>query len=173
MLHIAPMSLLALLLAITAAALLTHRILRHAHRRRLRLLASQWKMHYSPHDLFHLSAQLAAAFPIPHAHDVRILDRIYGLDGDHHRYLCTAHYTPGPTVDAPRQQLALSLHEPCQSPSGPFSVAGADILVGGADILVCRGHYCPQLPDSLNALASAPLHLPLLQQYRHLHDAGV
>lgn len=121
--NVPPLLLLATVVAITAIALLTHRMVRHAHRNRLRRLAAEWNMHYAPKDLFSLSTKVAESFPIPQAHDVLVLDLIYGLEGNGHRYLFTAEYAEGPGLDEPRHRRAMSLCEPRDSQSPSLAAA--------------------------------------------------
>ena len=101
-------------------------------------------MHYCPTDRFRLADRVAERFPLCGAADVRVLDLIYGIEGDRYRYLFTAEYTLG-TVSAKRRiRQAASFSEP-------------------------RHRESPQAPSEVTL---APADRPLPQQYRYLAAAG-
>src|SRR5436853_7615596 len=89
------------LLTLTAVIWILHRAMRHAHKKQLRNLASEWGMQYAQADLFNLAARVAADFPIVGVADLVVRDMIYATQGDRHRYLFTAEHTFG-VIDKPR-----------------------------------------------------------------------
>src|SRR5688500_12993643 len=95
MISLPPAIFLISLLILTALVWTLHRVARHGHKRKLRELAAQWRMSYTPSDVFDLSARVASEFPIPGVADLRIRDMIYASQGDRHRYVFTAEYTLG------------------------------------------------------------------------------
>jgi hypothetical protein len=137
-----PLLLLASLLALTALALIVHKILRHAIKRRLRRFASDWKMRYVERDLFHLAPRIATIIPVPGAADLRVIDVLYGSEGDTHRYLFTAEYTRGVVGRHEREQRVMTFAEPRE----------------------------PSRENPPTPLVCAPQDLPIPDQYLHLHD---
>src|SRR5258706_111461 len=83
------------LLCVTAMVWTLHRVMRHAHKKKLRELAGQWGMQYAQADLFNLASRVASDFPIPGVADLLVRDMIYATQGDRHRYIFTAEYTLG------------------------------------------------------------------------------
>jgi hypothetical protein len=137
-----PLLLLGSLLALTALALLLHKLLRHGTKRRLRRLANDWTMRYVERDLFHLAPRIATIIPVPGAADVRVLDVIYGSQGEMHRYLFTAEYTRGVVERHEREQRVMTFAEPKE----------------------------PTRENPPTPLVCAPPELPIAEQYLHLHD---
>ena len=135
-----PALLFSLACMLTAAAALSERILRRLHRARLRRMAAEWRMNYSPLDQFRLTARVASRFPIPGAARIRVLDLIYGIDADRYRYIFTAEYTAGIMTGKRRLQRAGSFSEPREREAG----------------------------DAESDFKLAAANLPLLEQYRSL-----
>jgi hypothetical protein len=92
---LSPLNFLLIVAAITIAAAALDLILAARHRRRLRALASQWRMHYTPDDRFQLTSRISARLPMPGAADVHVTDVIYASEGDNYRYFFTVTYTSG------------------------------------------------------------------------------
>ncbi len=90
-----PMLFLAIVLTLTAIAVIAQHIRRHRHLAQLEDLAQEWKMHFSATDRFRLAPRVAQRLPIPGAAAVRVVDLIYGIDRDRYRYLFAAEYTIG------------------------------------------------------------------------------
>jgi hypothetical protein len=139
-----PSSLLIITVAITFAAAIAGQMVRRHQQDRLRKLALQWKMNYSPADQFRLTPRVFANFPVPGAAKIRVVDLIYGMDQDLYRYLFTAEYTLGVVTGKRRVRRAGSFTEP--------RARGSDFPA-------------PQV-------VLAPPHLPLLDQYRRLNPRG-
>jgi hypothetical protein len=140
-----PLLFLAILVFVTAAARLAYAISVRARRREMQQLARQWEMHYSPRDRFDLAGGVAQRFPIPGAAEVRILDLLYASEGDHYRYLFSVEYTLGVTHGKHRLRRVATFREPkARSESAEWS-----------------------------ALFLAPEELPLIEQYKHLHQTIV
>jgi hypothetical protein len=135
-----PVSFLALLAAITAAAWAAGAGLRHRRRNALRRLAAEWQMRYVQEDLFNLAGRIAPAFPIPDVSDVRVVDLIYGSQQDRHRYVFTAEYTLGREDRYRRDCRAATFCEPKEPGAGQCSTP----------------------------LVMAPGELPIVDQYEHL-----
>jgi hypothetical protein len=125
---------------VTAAAAITNQILRGLHQKRLRKIAAEWEMNYSPTDQFRLKQRIARNFPVPGAARIRIADLIYGIENEEYRFVFTAEYTAGVISGKRRVLRAGSLSE----------LRGR---VG--DLPVCK-------------VTLAPANLPLLEQYRKL-----
>jgi hypothetical protein len=141
-LQVPPLLLLGSLLALTALALVVHKILRHGIKRRLRQLAGDWKMGYVERDLFHLAPRIATIIPVPGAADLRVIDVIYGSQGKTHRYLFTAEYTRGVVGRHEREQRVMTFAEPKE----------------------------PTRENPPTPLVCAPQDLPIPEQYRDLHE---
>ena len=109
-----PYQFLLLTLAATIAAVAAERIHRRRRRRRLAELARAWNMHYSARDLFKLAEQVAPRLPAVGAGDVFVEDVIYGVEGEHHRYLFSVEYTLGLVHGKRRWVRAASFREPRQ-----------------------------------------------------------
>ena len=58
------------LLCVTGVVWTIHRVMRHAHKQKLRELAGQWGMQYAQADLFNLAPRVAGEFPIPGVADL-------------------------------------------------------------------------------------------------------
>jgi len=127
------------LLCVTAVVWTLHRVMRHAHKKQLRALASQWGMQYAQADLFNLAARVAGQFPIPGVADLLVRDMIYATQGDRHRYVFTAEYTLGVIDRQRREERAVTFCDPRDS-----------------------GGQCA------TPLILAPEELPLIEQYRQL-----
>ena len=136
-----PIRLLTLVLALTVLAWTTHQILRQLRRRQLRRLAVQWRMGYAERDLFNLAARITSQLPVPAAADLRVLDLLYASEGNHHRYVFTVEYTRGIISSHRRECRVMTFCEPRDTAA-----------------------RCP------SPLLPAPEQLPILDQYRHLHD---
>jgi hypothetical protein len=137
-----PLAFLASTVALSLAAFLAHRVIRHRRRTLLRRMAAEWRMRYSAPDLFHITQRIAGGFPVADATDLRVLDVIYGTHGDRHRYVFTAEYNLGRVDRHKRTARAGTYCEP------------RDPARGG-----------PPTPLTL-----APSELELLEQYAWLHE---
>ena len=135
-----PLSFLALVLALTALAVMAGAMLRLRRVRRLGRLAAQWEMSYAPRDPFHLITRVISQFPVPGAADVNLVDLIYRQEAGWYRYLLTVEYTTGVVRLKRRHRRAISLSE-----SRDPHRAGQTILT------------------------PAPRGLSLIEQYRWLH----
>ena len=92
---ISPLLFLALVCGVTLVALIVHLALRRARVGRLRRLAQEWQMHYTPDDRFGLASRASQALGVPGASNVRVEDVIYGGEGESYRYYFTVEYTIG------------------------------------------------------------------------------
>jgi hypothetical protein len=140
-----PYHFLLLVLGATAAAVAAHLVQRRRRRRALQELARSWQMHYSSRDLFQLAAQVASRLPEFGAADVTVLDVIYGNEADSHRYIFSAEYTLG-VVQAKHRVVR---------------VGGLRERKGSHGASGCSG------------LELADPSVPLLEQYRILHDRPI
>jgi hypothetical protein len=106
-----PLYFLGLVALLTAAA----RLLEAGHRRRRRTaiepLARSSHLHYSATDRFGLALKVTPLFPIPGAAEVRVLDLLYGREGEHYRYVFSAEYTVGVTRGKHRYRRVVTLRE--------------------------------------------------------------
>jgi len=109
---LSPLRFLAVLVALTAIARLVYVLQRQRQRRALQDLARRWNMHYSPHDRFQLADKVAERFPLPGAAELRVVDLVYGTEGDFYRYLFSAEYTVGVTRRKHRQRRVVTFREP-------------------------------------------------------------
>jgi hypothetical protein len=142
-----PAQFLGLVLALTAFAAAWQLILRQRHVTRLRRLAEQWNMHYSATDRFRLAPRVAQRLPVPGAAAVRVVDLLYGVEKDNYRYLFATEYTVGVL----RTKLGLRRVATFSESRDPAK------------------HMTATLADE--ELVFAPESLPLIEQYRHLHEA--
>jgi hypothetical protein len=140
-----PIYFLGAMVGVTLLAAAVHGAMRFSHKRNLRRLAHDWRMHYLDRDLFNLAGRIAPAIDVPAASDVRIIDVIYGSEAGQHRYIFTAEYTLGVVSSHRRQQRVMSLIEP-MDPAGGSAARGA------------------------LQVAAAPGALPLIEQYRSLRE---
>ncbi len=118
-----PLELLILAVAVTAAAVGWHYLARYQQRQALSKLARQAGMNYAPADRFKLAGRVREHFPVPGAADLKVLDVIYGLGDDCHRYLFTVQYTQGVLRTKHRRQRVAAIIEPriTQPPTAPES----------------------------------------------------
>jgi hypothetical protein len=136
-----PLPFLILLAVITLIAAAMQAITRRKRVRALQELANRWEMHYSATDRFQLAARVAQVLPIPGAAAVRVLDLIYGLEGDHYRYLLTAEFTTGVLRGKSRGRVVATFAEPRDRSSAKI----VEPVFG-------------------------PERLGVVEQYRHLHE---
>lgn len=137
-----PYQFLIMTLAVTAAAVTANLLYRRARRGALSALARDWGMQYSPGDAFQLAPRLAPFLPRPGAADVAVCDVIYGIEDDFHRYIFTVEYTVGVIRAKHRVTHVATFREP---------KARSDAT-------------------SRSPLEVAPQELPLVDQYRTLHQ---
>jgi len=133
-----PAGLVSLTVGLTCGAAAAQRIIERQRRRKLRQLASEWRMNFNAKDQLRLAARVAHFFPIPGAANVMVGDVIYGIDGEVYRYVFTAEYTLGVLRTKRRYLRVACFAEPRD-----------------------RNRPLPSEPVLL-----APLRLPLLEQYQ-------
>jgi hypothetical protein len=109
----------------------------------LRRLASERRMHFSPHDQLRITSRVATHLPIPGAAYVRVFDLVYGSEGGRHRYVFTAEYTAGVMRAKKRVRRAATFSEPRQRSES----------------------------SSICSIQLGPADLSLIEQYRSLLDA--
>ena len=131
------------MIAVSAAAWLAHVLVCRAREKSLRQLAAQWQMSYVRGDLFNLARRLRGHFPVEGIHDLRVVDLIYGSEGERHRCIFTAEYTCVGQPQPRRRARVACVWEAREAESG--------------------GRITPQL---------APADLGLLEQYRHFAPSG-
>jgi hypothetical protein len=90
-----PAGLVSLTAGLTCGAAIVQRIIERRRHRRLRHLASQWRMNFNAGDQLRLASRVSHFLPIPGAANVTVGDVIYGIDGEFYRYVFTAEYTLG------------------------------------------------------------------------------
>ena len=137
-----PLLFLALMMLVTAIAGAAQYVVRQRHVARLRALASQWKMHYSAADRFRLAPRVAQRIPVPGAAAVRVADLLYGIERDRYRYFFAAEYTTGVLRTKTGVRRVGTFSEPRDPSTGTP-------------------------PDEM---IFAPDNLPVIEQYRHLHN---
>ena len=139
---IPPLLFLVLICCVTLAAAIVHVILRRTRIVRLRKLAHEWQMHYTPDDRFRLGPRVAERLGVPGAAGVAIEHVIYASEGDSYRYYFTATYTTG--------VLKRKSDHRC----------------------VCTAAEKKEREPStqMTPLVIAPEELPLVEQYRHLRE---
>src|SRR4051812_8609671 len=93
--RLTPLLLLGLLLGASGLAHLVSVLGRQRRRSQLRNLAREWRMQYSPGDVFQLAGRVAPELPVLGAADVRVHDVIYGSEPDGYRCIFSAEYTAG------------------------------------------------------------------------------
>lgn len=136
-----PYQFLLLTLGVTAAAVASNLFHRRKRQQGLQELARDWRMHYSPRDVFHLASPVAHRLPAPGAADVAVMDVVYGLEDDAYRFIFSVEYTLG-VIQAKRRVVR---------------VASFREQKGQTD------------PAAWSALELAEPNLTLLEQYRFLH----
>src|SRR5688572_25313809 len=121
-----PYQFLLLTLGATAAAVAADRVQRRRRQRTMAELARDWHMHYSARDLFRLAARVAPRLPVVGAADVFVEDVIYGIEGEHHRYIFSVEYTLGLVHARQRVVRGASFREPKlrtnAAPSSPLEL---------------------------------------------------
>ncbi len=135
-----PIILLAVLCALTAAALMADVMRRRRMHCNLRRLAVEQRMHFSVHDQLRLAPRVASGLNVPGAAAVGIIDLLYASENGRYRYIFTVEYTTGVVQSKRRVRRAAAFSEPRE-----------------------RSETVPPC-----AIRLAPLELPLLEQYRWL-----
>jgi hypothetical protein len=92
---VSPAIYLLLLLAILLAAVLAGAFSRFHCRRKLRLCAHQWNMHFAPGDRLRLAQRIADRFPVIGAANISVRDLLFRTEDSRHHYLFTVDYTVG------------------------------------------------------------------------------
>jgi hypothetical protein len=90
-----PLSFLAAMMALTAAAWAVNALLRARRAAVLGRLAGVWQLRYASRDPFNLAIKIGERFPVPGAADLRVVDLLYGSEPGRHRYLATVQFTQG------------------------------------------------------------------------------
>ena len=137
-----PTAFFILLVMVTVLSWLARRLAQDRNVAELIDLARQWNMHYSKGDRFRLADRVAQLLPIAGAADVRVEHLIYGNDAQGYRYVMTADFTEGVVRSKRRVRRVVALKE--RRYTGRAS--------GWSELLV------------------APHELPLVEQYKHLHE---
>jgi hypothetical protein len=106
-----PSSFLAIVVAISAVALVISRFSRRDRQKQIEDLSKEWGMQYSPRDAFNLAPLIASHLPIPGAADVCVHDMLYSTDSAGHRYIFSAEYTSGVVHSKVRRHCVVSLLE--------------------------------------------------------------
>ncbi len=109
---VSPALLLLIAIAITVLAAGGSALERWIRRRALAKLAKEWRMHYSPRDVFNLAPRLASKLPVPGAADVRVVDMIYGTRHEGYCYIFTAEHTTGVVRSKSRRRCVVCVVEP-------------------------------------------------------------
>lgn len=129
----APLELLIVLVAITIAAAAWQYLMRYPHRTSLRRLARRWGMNFVTFDRFRIAQRLGETFPVPGAADLCVVDVMYGLGDDRHRYVFTVQYTVGVLRGKRRARRVAAMLEPRETGSPrPPEIFVAEI---GGDIV--------------------------------------
>jgi hypothetical protein len=118
---IPPILFLALVLLLTAGALLWTNVSRRPLRRELQRLARESHLAFSASDRFNLADRVAAAFPVPGAAAVHIGELIYGSRDENYHYLFVVEYTVGILRAKHRLRRVAAFSEPKSAPSGPIA----------------------------------------------------
>src|SRR5271169_860281 len=135
-----PIILLAVVCALTAAALMSDVMRRRRMHRNLRRLAAQERMHFSIYDQLRLAPRVASGLNVPGAAAVGVIDLLYASEDGQYRYVFTGEYTTGVVQSKRRVRRAAAFSEPRERT---------------ATVPPC-------------AIRMAPPDLPLLEQYRWL-----
>lgn len=132
-----------LTLAITALAPALQWVLDHRRARELRGLAALWHMHFAADDRFRLAQRVGFRLPALGAAGVRAWNLIYGADAERRAYLFTVEYGIGAIGSQRRHRRVAMLDEPASETTSH---------------------------DTDSHFTIAPEHLPVIEQYRHLHQ---
>jgi len=92
---VSPTLYLLFLLAILFIAIVAGALSRFRRRRRLRVCARRWNMHFAPGDRLRLARRIAERFPIIGAANISVRDLLFRTDNNRHDYLFTVDYTVG------------------------------------------------------------------------------
>lgn len=92
---ITPIQFLLIMLLVTMLAGAAQGFTRLRQIARLRRLAAERNMHFSPSDRFKLAGRIAPLLPVSGAAAVRVVDLIYGIEQENYRYVFATEYTVG------------------------------------------------------------------------------
>jgi hypothetical protein len=107
-----PIILLAIVCALTAAALMADVMRRRRMHCTLRRLAVEQRMHFSVHDQLRLGPRVASGLNVPGAAAVGIIDLLYASEDGRYRYVFTVEYTTGVVQSKRRVRRAAAFSEP-------------------------------------------------------------
>ena len=138
-----PLQFLFLIAATTALAAGLQYAQRQRQIRRLRKLASELQLTYSPTDRFRLAPRMAQALTVPGAAAVLVTHLLYGQEERGYRYIFQTEYTIGVLRTKTAIQQVGTFCE-------PRDAAGA----------------------SAPSITFAPENLSIIEQYRHLYGAS-
>jgi len=138
-----PMQFLFLIVATTALAAGLQYSQRQRYVRKLRKLATELQLNYSPSDRFRIAPRVALSLPIPGAAAVIVTDLLYAQEDRGYRYIFRTEYTIGVLRTKTAVRQVGTFCEPRDAS------AATDIKV-----------------------LFAPESLPLVDQYRHLYKAS-
>jgi hypothetical protein len=136
-----PILFLWLMLGMTAGAAAWQWFTDVRRRRIMRSLAIQWRMHYAADDRFRLAERVRNRLPVVGAADVRAWDLMYMTESGRRGYLFTVEFGIGTIGSQRRRKCVAALDEPA----------------GGHD-------------DHSISLRLGPGDLPIIEQYRRLHE---
>jgi hypothetical protein len=92
---VSPAIYLLFLLAILFAAVVAGAMSRFRRRRKLRICARKWNMHFAPGDRLRLARRIAEQFPVIGAANISVRDLLFRTEESRHQYLFTVDYTVG------------------------------------------------------------------------------
>jgi hypothetical protein len=92
---LSPVIYLLFLLAILFAAVVTGAMSRFRRRRKLRICARKWNMHFAPGDRLRLARRICEQFPVIGAANISVRDLLFRTEESRHQYLFTVDYTVG------------------------------------------------------------------------------
>jgi hypothetical protein len=140
-----PLTFLSAMLCLCALAVLVNMLVRRQLGQALKRLGGEWGMRYTETDVFGLAPRVAQRFPVPGASDLRVVDLLYRIEGDRHRYLFTTEYTQGVIRTKHRLRCVVTFTEP-RDPIGAEAAASSSALVLAAEELPLVEQYM-QLAD--------------------------
>lgn len=147
---VSPTTYLLACLIITAAALGVYIVTDALRRAKLKRLAEQSEMHFSPIDRFKLAAEVARRFPVVGAADPKVSDLLYSRRDDRVWYVFRFEYTVGVTGPKLRRRAVVGFIEPRDRDGGEATKL----------VIAQPGEVVGQYKEVLQAL-SAETELPL------------
>jgi hypothetical protein len=141
-----PSQFLALLLMLTAGAGVVRMARRRRHVTLLRELADRSRMHFIAADRFRLAGKIAPRLGVCGPASVRVVDLLYGIEGENYRYIFVTEYTTGVLRTKTGIRRVATFCEP-RDPAPPATTSDLEFAPDGLSIFAQYTHLLGKRQD--------------------------